>query len=132
MEYEGENYTNCDFGMVTKGLLKGLEDLEVGGKHPNNSIIEDGQNIDKSPGDLETSCHLISSEKPLANAHVKNSNEYINNNNNNNMNIRVTLITNVIGALGTVTKKTVTETRGFGNYSIIEIDQNIKKSPGDL
>ena len=34
MEYEGDNYTNCDcpFGTVTKWLLKGLEDLEVGGR----------------------------------------------------------------------------------------------------
>ena len=34
------------FFTVTKGLLKGLEDLEVGG------IIENGQNTEKSPGDL--------------------------------------------------------------------------------
>ena len=34
------------FGMVIKGLLKSLEDLEVGG------IIENGQNTEKSPGDL--------------------------------------------------------------------------------
>ena len=43
------------FGTVTKGLLKGLEDLEVGrtcGDHPNNSIIKNGQNTKKSPGDL--------------------------------------------------------------------------------
>ena len=39
------------FGTVTKGLLKGLEDLEVG-DHPNNSIIENAQNTEKSPGDL--------------------------------------------------------------------------------
>ena len=39
------------FGTVTKGLLKGLEDFEVG-DHPNNSIIENGQNTEKSPGDL--------------------------------------------------------------------------------
>ena len=39
------------FGTVTKGLLKGLEDLEVS-DHPNNSIIENGQNTGKSPGDL--------------------------------------------------------------------------------
>ena len=32
MEYEGENYTNCAFGTVTKGLLKVLGDLEVGGR----------------------------------------------------------------------------------------------------
>ena len=44
------------FGTVTKGLLKGLENLEVGGRveiHPNNSIIENGQNTEKSPGDLK-------------------------------------------------------------------------------
>ena len=32
MEHESDNYTNCAFGTVTKGLLKGLEDLEVGGR----------------------------------------------------------------------------------------------------
>ena len=43
------------FGTVTKELLKGLEYLEVGsrvGDHPNNCIIENGQNTEKSPGDL--------------------------------------------------------------------------------
>ena len=32
MEYEGDNCTNRDwcFGTVTKGLVKGLEDKEVG------------------------------------------------------------------------------------------------------
>ena len=43
------------FGTVTKGLLKGLEDLVVGGRvgdHPNDSIVENGQNTKKSPGDL--------------------------------------------------------------------------------
>ena len=39
------------FGTVTKGLSKGLEDLEVG-DHPNESIIENGQKTEKSPGDL--------------------------------------------------------------------------------
>ena len=34
MEHEGDNNTNRDwcFGTVNKGLLKGLEDLEVGGR----------------------------------------------------------------------------------------------------
>ena len=34
MEHEGDNYTIVIgvFGTVTKGLLKGLEDLEVGGR----------------------------------------------------------------------------------------------------
>ena len=43
------------FGTVTKVSLKGLEDLEVGGRwgdHSNDSIIENGQNTEKSPGDL--------------------------------------------------------------------------------
>ena len=43
------------FGTVTKGLLKGLEDSgswRTSGDHPNDSIIEDGQNTEKSPGDL--------------------------------------------------------------------------------
>ena len=39
------------FGTVTKELLQGLEDLEVG-VHPNYYIIENGQNTEKSPGDL--------------------------------------------------------------------------------
>ena len=34
MEHESDNYTNLigAFGTVTKYLLKGLEDLEVGGR----------------------------------------------------------------------------------------------------
>ncbi len=44
----------CALGTVTKGLLKGLEDLEVNGRfHPNYSIIENGQNTEKSPGNLK-------------------------------------------------------------------------------
>ena len=35
------------FGTITKGLLKGLEGLEVGG------IAENGQNPETSPGDLK-------------------------------------------------------------------------------
>ncbi len=43
------------FGMVTKGLLKGLEDLEDDWRLDNiqtKSIIENGQNTEKTPGDL--------------------------------------------------------------------------------
>ena len=36
------------FGTVTKGLLKGMEDLEFGGRVE----TENGQNTEKSPGDL--------------------------------------------------------------------------------
>ena len=38
-------------GTVTKRLLKGLEDLGVG-DHLNYYIIENGQNTEKSAGDL--------------------------------------------------------------------------------
>ena len=43
------------FDTITKGLLKRLEDLEVGGRVEtiqNYYIIENGQNTEKSPGDL--------------------------------------------------------------------------------
>ena len=50
-------------GTVTKGLLKGLEDLEVGGRAEtiqNDSIIENGQ----SPGDLRK---LAVTQSPVKN-----------------------------------------------------------------
>ena len=50
------------FGTVTKGLLKGLEDLEVGGRVESWRL-------------KETCCHSISSETPSGYADVKNSNE---------------------------------------------------------
>ena len=42
------------FGTVIKGLLKGLEDLEVADEwRPSKRLhFENGQNIEKSPGDL--------------------------------------------------------------------------------
>ena len=42
------------FGTVTKGLLKGLEGLEIRGcgDLPNYYIIENGQNTEKNPRDL--------------------------------------------------------------------------------
>ena len=43
------------FGTVTKGLLKGLKDLEVCERVEtiqNYNIIDNGQNTEKSPGDL--------------------------------------------------------------------------------
>ena len=39
------------FGIITKGLLKGREDLEVGGR-VKTCIVENGQNTEKIPGDL--------------------------------------------------------------------------------
>ena len=41
------------FGTRTKGLFQGLEDLEVGGRVKTiQTIAENGQNTEKSPGDL--------------------------------------------------------------------------------
>ena len=40
---------------VTKGLKRGLEDLKIrdtSGEYPNYSMVEIGQNPEKSPGDL--------------------------------------------------------------------------------
>ena len=52
------------FSTVTKGLLKGLGVWRTRGDHPNYSIIENGQNTEKGPGDfMETCCHSNSSEK---------------------------------------------------------------------
>ena len=56
-------------------------------------------------------------------------------------NMKVTIIPIVIGALSTVTKELVQDLENFEikrtsgnhpNYCIIEIGQNIEKSPGDL
>ena len=44
------------FGTLTKELLKetgGLGSWCTSGDHPNDSIIENGQNTEKSPGDLK-------------------------------------------------------------------------------
>ena len=55
------------FGTVTKGLLKALEDLNVDGREetiPNNNIIGNGQNTEKSPGDLR---RLAVTQTPVKN-----------------------------------------------------------------
>ena len=40
------------FGTITKGLLKGLGSWRTGRYYPNDSIAENGQNSETSPGDL--------------------------------------------------------------------------------
>ena len=45
------------FGTVTKGLLKGLEDLEVGSRVltiRTKALLENGQNTEKIPGDIKS------------------------------------------------------------------------------
>ena len=66
------------FGTVTKGLLKGLEDLEVGRwveTIQTTTLLRTARILKKSWRFEETCCHSISSEKPSANADLKNSNE---------------------------------------------------------
>ena len=63
------------FGTVTKGLLKGLEDLEVGGRVETiqtTALLRTARILRRV---LETCCHTISSERSSANADVKNSKE---------------------------------------------------------
>ena len=77
-------------GTVTKGLLKGLEDLEVGGRVETiqtNSIAKDRQNTETSPGELR---RLAVTQTPVKNHQLilmwKNAKGVNNNNNNNNDN----------------------------------------------
>ena len=63
------------FGTVTKGLLKGLEDLEVDGRVgtiQTTTLLGMARILRRV---LETCCHSNSSERPSANADMKNSNE---------------------------------------------------------
>ena len=55
------------FGTVTKGFTKGTGGLgswRTGGDHPKDSIITNGQNTEKSPGDLR---RLAVTQTPLKN-----------------------------------------------------------------
>ena len=57
MERESDNYTNCDwcFWHGNLRIIKGpgrFRSWRPSGDHTNNSIIENGQNTEKSPGDL--------------------------------------------------------------------------------
>ncbi len=63
------------FRTVTKGLLKGLEDLEVGGRVETIQTTELLKTARILRRVLETCCHSISCKKPSAYADVKNSNE---------------------------------------------------------
>ena len=60
-------------GTITKGLLKGLEDLDVGGRVETiqmTALLRTARILRRV---LETCCHSNSSEKPSANTNVKNS-----------------------------------------------------------
>ena len=58
-ELESDNYTNCDkfFCYSYEKFINGTGEQGnkiTSGKHPINYIIENGQNTEKSPGDLRT------------------------------------------------------------------------------
>ena len=66
------------FGTVTKGLLKGLEDLEVGRQMETLqtiTLLRTTEYSEESWRLEETCCHSNASEIRSANADVKNSNE---------------------------------------------------------
>ena len=66
------------FGTVTKGLLKRLEDWEVGGQMETiqtTALLERLEYWEECWRLEGTCCRSISSERPSANADVKNSNE---------------------------------------------------------
>ena len=82
-KHESDDCTNCDwcFWHSNKRIIKGpggLGNWRTSGHHPNDSIIEDGQNTEKSSGDLR---RLAVTQTP-----VKNSKRAFNNNNNNETN----------------------------------------------
>ena len=57
----------CSLSTVTKGLVKGTEGLRnirTSGDHPNDIVIEIGQNTEKSPGDLR---RLAVTQTPVRN-----------------------------------------------------------------
>ena len=81
MELESDGYTNCNrcsyYNHQRTGTRTGgLGNKRISGDHPNYSIIEIGQDTEKSPVDVrrleETCSYLNSSQKPLANAGEKN------------------------------------------------------------
>ena len=77
MEHEGGNYTNVigAFGTVTKGLLKGLKDLEIAGRVETTQTKhywERPEYWEESWRFEETCCNLNSIEKQSAEIFVKN------------------------------------------------------------
>ena len=63
------------FGTVTKGLLKSLEDLKLAFEWRQQHYWRRPEYWEESWRLKETCCQSISSERPSANADVKNSNE---------------------------------------------------------
>ena len=78
MKHEGDKYTNCNwcFWYSHQRVIKetgGHGSWRTSGDHPNNSIIENGQNTKKSPGDSRRLAVTQIPEKISVNTDVKNS-----------------------------------------------------------
>ena len=78
MEYESDNYTNRDwcFRYSHQKIIKGtggLGNKRTSGDHPNYNITKNGQNIEKSPGDLRRLTVTPTLVEPSAKTDVKNS-----------------------------------------------------------
>ncbi len=78
-------------GTVTKGLVQGLEDLEIRGRVETIQTTVLLRSARILRGVLETCCHSNSTKKPSANTDVKNS-KGVNNNNNTTTTIFTTTI----------------------------------------
>ena len=76
MVHEGDGVTDCKWGLRTipKGLINGLEELEIRGQAETIQTIQNlSEYREESSRIAETYCHSDSSERPSANAGVKNS-----------------------------------------------------------
>ena len=64
MEHEGDNYINRNWCFVYshQRIIKGtggLGNKKTSGDHPNDDIIENGQNTEKSPHDLKRLTYFL-------------------------------------------------------------------------
>ena len=70
-------------GTLSKGARR-VGNRRINRDHPNYCIVEIGQNTEKSPGNDEKTCGLTDfSEKPSANADIKNCVEHESDSNTN-------------------------------------------------
>ena len=70
VEHASDNYTNCNkcFWYSNKRITKGTGgrgSWRTSGEHPNDSIIENGQNTEKSPRDLSRLAVTLSPVKDI-------------------------------------------------------------------
>ena len=92
-------------GTITKGLVRGLEDLVIRGQVETiqiTALLRSAKVLRKVLENEETCCLSNSGEKASANAGVKNTKRI-----NKLQNMKVTVIPIVIGALGTTPKDLV-------------------------